>query len=130
MSEFDQDKQNHNITEVLESLDSLGIEEQEEAGESLEALKRPVQEMMQDQSNQLPSQLLQLKETVSQLEPSHLEESPARKWINKLLRRNPMEQYAQRYKTVEEQVENIVAGLLSGRDKLQEDTLMLHELKK
>lgn len=130
MSDMNSKNDNNTIDELLESLDSLGIEEQEEAGESLEALKRPVQEMMQDQSNQLPAQLLQLKETVSQLEPSHLEESAARKWINKLLRRNPMEQYAQKYKTVEEQVENIVSSLLSGKDKLQEDTLMLQELKK
>lgn len=40
-----------------------------------------------------------------------------------------MEQYARKYQTVEAQVENIIEGLLSGRDKLQEDTLMLHQLK-
>lgn len=117
------------LSKILEGLDKLGEEEQRQAGESLEALKRPVKTMMQDQSNQLPSQLLQLKETVSQLEPTHLHESQAKKWLNKVLRRNPIEQYARKYKTVEAQVENIIDGLLSGKDKLQEDTLMLHQLK-
>ncbi|MCM3761291.1 toxic anion resistance protein [Alkalihalobacillus oceani] len=117
------------LSKILEGLDKLGEEEQRQAGESLEALKRPVKTMMQDQSNQLPNQLLQLKETVSQLEPTHLQESQAKKWLNKVLRRNPVEQYARKYKTVEAQVENIIDGLLSGKDKLQEDTLMLHQLK-
>ncbi|TWI58935.1 toxic anion resistance protein [Halalkalibacter nanhaiisediminis] len=126
---IEQYKKDEDLTKLLRALETLGEEEQREAGESLEALKRPVKEMMQDQSNQLPSQLLQLKETVSQLEPSHLRESTTKKWLNKVLRRNPMEQYARKYQTVEAQVENIIEGLLSGKDKLQEDTLMLHQLK-
>lgn len=126
---FEQYKQEEDLSTLLKSLESLGEEEQREAGESLEALKRPVRDMMQDQSNQLPSQLHQLKETVSQLEPNHLKENRAKKLVNKLFRRNPMEQYAKKYQTVEAQVENIVEGLLSGKDKLQSDTLMLHQLK-
>ncbi|MFC0470220.1 toxic anion resistance protein [Halalkalibacter kiskunsagensis] len=128
-SVLEQFKQDEDISKLLNSLDTLGENEQREAGESLEALKRPVKEMMQDQSNQLPSQLHQLKETVSQLEPSHLKTNQTKKWINKLLRRNPIEQYARKYQTVEAQVDHIVEGLLSGKDKLQEDTLMLHQLK-
>ncbi|MFC0559956.1 toxic anion resistance protein [Halalkalibacter alkalisediminis] len=117
------------MSKLLSSLDTLGENEQREAGESLEALKRPVKEMMQDQSNQLPTQLHQLKETVSQLEPNYLKASQTKKWVNKLLRRNPIEQYARKYQTVEAQVDSIVEGLLSGKDKLQEDSLMLHQLK-
>ncbi len=126
---IEQYKRDENIEKLFAALESLGEEEQRKAGESLEALKRPVKEMMQDQSNQLPQQLLQLKETVSQLEPAHLRDSQAKKWLDRLLRRNPIEQYARKYQTVEAQVENIVEGLLSGKDKLQEDTLMLEQLK-
>ncbi|MDT8859941.1 toxic anion resistance protein [Alkalihalobacillus sp. MEB130] len=126
---LDQYKKDEDLSKLLRSLDTLGEEEQREAGESLEALKRPVKEMMQDQSNQLPTQLHQLKETVSQLEPTHLKSSQTKKWLNKFLRRNPIEQYARKYQTVEAQVDDIVEGLLSGKDKLQEDTLMLHQLK-
>ncbi|WP_100372769.1 toxic anion resistance protein [Bacillus sp. FJAT-45037] len=122
-------KEKKDIHSLLQSLNSLGEDEQREAGESLEALKRPVREMMNDQSNQLPNQLHQLKEVVSKLEPDYLNESTLKKWTNKLLRRSPIEQYARKYQTVEAQVEQVIEGLLSGKDKLQEDTIMLQQLK-
>ncbi|WP_062046884.1 toxic anion resistance protein [Bacillus sp. JCM 19034] len=117
------------LAKVLSTLDQLGETEQKEAGESLEALKRPVKEMMRDQHNTLPTKLHELKETVSQLEPTHLKDSKTKKLMNKLLRRNPIEQYAKKYQTVEAQVEQIVEGLLSGKDKLEEDNVMLEQLK-
>lgn len=126
---MEQVKNDEDLKKLLEALDGLGEEEQREAGETLEALKRPVKEMMNDQSNELPRQLLQLKETVSQLEPTHLKDSKVKKFFDRVLGRNPIEQYAKKYKTIEAQVENIIEGLLSGKDKLQEDTLMLEQLK-
>ncbi|BAB05445.1 toxic anion resistance protein [Halalkalibacterium halodurans] len=122
-------KSTSNLDELIESLGGLGEEAQREAGESLEALKRPVKEMMNDENNHLPQKLHQLKEVVSQLEPDHLKQGAVKKFVNKILGRSPMEQYAQRYKTVEAQVENIIEALLTGKDKLQEDTLMLTQLK-
>lgn len=122
-------KETDDLKSVLSSLDSLGENEQKEAGESLEALKRPVKEMMQDQNNQLPTQLHQLKETVSQLEPTYLRAGKTKQLVNKLLRRNPIEQYARKYQTVEAQVDQIIEGLLSGKDKLEEDNIMLDQLK-
>ncbi|WP_413380625.1 toxic anion resistance protein [Alkalihalobacillus sp. 1P02AB] len=122
-------KQEKNIDELLEKLQSLGEDEQKQAGESLEALKRPVKEMMNDQSNQLPNQLFQLKEMVSQLEPDYLNDGQLKKWVNKLLKRSPIEAYTKKYQTVEAQVEQVIEGLLSGRDKLQEDNVMLLQLK-
>ncbi|GAF67065.1 hypothetical protein BTS2_3973 [Bacillus sp. TS-2] len=126
---IEQFKEEKNVEQLLEKLQSLGEDEQKQAGESLEALKRPVKDMMNDQSNQLPNQLFQLKEMVSQLEPDYLRDGQLKKFINKLLRRSPIEQYTKKYQTVESQVEQIIEGLLSGKDKLQEDTLMLQELK-
>ncbi|GAE34631.1 tellurite resistance protein [Halalkalibacter akibai JCM 9157] len=75
---LDKYKKDQDLSKLLSSLDGLGEEQQREAGESLEALKRPVKEMMQDQSNQLPTQLHQLKETVSQLEPNYLKTSQSK----------------------------------------------------
>ncbi|KMK76387.1 toxic anion resistance protein [Alkalihalobacillus pseudalcaliphilus] len=117
------------LDDLLEKLQTLGEEEQKEAGESLEALKRPVKEMMGEGSNELPNQLFQLKEMVSQLEPNYLHDSQMKKFMNKLLRRNPIEAYTRKYQTVESQVEQVIDGLLSGRDKLQEDNVMLLQLK-
>ncbi|GAF19126.1 tellurite resistance protein [Bacillus sp. JCM 19046] len=122
-------KSDVNINDLLEKLDNLGETEQKEAGESLEALKRPVREMMGDDSNTLPKQLHELREVVGQLEPDYLKDSSFKKIVNRVMRRNPVEQYVRRYKTVESQVDHIVEGLLSGKDKLQEDNVMLKELK-
>ncbi|PSL50565.1 uncharacterized protein YaaN involved in tellurite resistance [Salsuginibacillus halophilus] len=114
---------------LLDQLGGLGELEQEQAGESLEALKRPVRDMMNQNDNELPDKLYELKQVVSELEPNHLQESGWKKTMNKLLRRSPMEQYAKKYETVEAQVENIIETLLAGRDKLQEDNVMLDQLK-
>lgn len=118
-----------NLQEALDKFTQVGEKVQKEAGESLEALKRPVKEMLSDKNNHLPNQLHQLKEIVSELEPESLKQNQMKKFVNKILRRNPVEQYAKKYKTIEAQVENIVEGLLKGRDKLQEDAIMLDQLK-
>lgn len=122
-------KNEGNIHTLLEKLESLGEQEQKQAGESLEALKRPVKEMMSDKANTLPNQLHELKEVVSQLEPGYLKDSHVKRFFNKMLRKNPVAKYMQQYQTVEAQVDQIIEGLLSGRDKLQEDNLMLKQLK-
>lgn len=126
IEQFQQDK---NVEAILNMLSGLGEEEQKQAGESLEALKRPVREMMNQEQNELPAKLHELKLIVQELEPSHLRESQGKKFLNKLLRRNPIEQYAKKYQTVEAQVEQIIEGLLAGKDKLQEDTVMLEQLQ-
>lgn len=122
-------KQDEDLDSLLQSLQSLGEDEQREAGESLEALKRPVREMMGDNSNALPNQLHELREMVSMLEPDHLKDGQLKKWMDKVLRRNPVEQYAKKYQTVESQVDHIIEGLLTGKDKLEEDNVMLVQLK-
>ncbi|WP_240375524.1 toxic anion resistance protein [Bacillus piscicola] len=115
--------------ELVNMLGGLGETEQQQAGDSLEALKKPVREMMNQKDNDLPDKLHELKEIVGELEPHYLKESKWQQTWNKLLRRNPIEQYARKYQTVEAQVENIIEGLLKGRDNLQEDNVMLEQLK-
>lgn len=118
-----------NIEDTLNKFTQLGEQAQKDAGESLEALKRPVKEMMENKDHNLPTQLHQLKEIVSELEPQSMKQGQVQKFFNKLFNRNPVEQYARKYKTIEAQVESIVEGLLKGRDKLQEDSIMLDQLK-
>ncbi|CAM3723521.1 toxic anion resistance protein [Alkalicoccus chagannorensis] len=118
-----------NIEEILDSLNDLGAAEQERAGESLEALKRPVSDMMNDPNHSLPDQLSKLKETVGELEPDYLRQGKVKKFLSKMVRRSPIEKYAQKYQSVENEVNTIIEGLLHGKDKLQEDTVMLHQLK-
>ena len=114
---------------LLQSLSGLGEDAQRSAGESLEALKRPVKGMIDQPNNDLPDHLHKLREHVSELEPSYLKKSKFNKLVNRVMGRNEVEQYAKKYKTVESQVEVIIESLLTGKDKLQEDNVMLKELK-
>lgn len=118
-----------NINELLKSIGDLGTKEQEKAGETLESLKRPVNDMMKDQNNDLPEQLGKLKEVVSELEPNYLQEGKFKQFLNKMLRKSPLEKYAQKYETIDSEVQTIIEALLHGKDRLQEDTVMLYQLK-
>ncbi|MDA3130138.1 toxic anion resistance protein [Aliibacillus thermotolerans] len=128
-SYFQQFKELKDTDSLLSALGSLGEVEQERAGDSLAALKTPIRDMLHQKDNELPNKLHELKEVVGELEPDFLEESKWRQALNKILRRSPIEQYAQKYETVEAQVENIIEALLAGKDKLQEDNIMLEQLK-
>ncbi|PTL40284.1 toxic anion resistance protein [Alkalicoccus saliphilus] len=118
-----------NIEEILESIGGLGTKEQEKAGESLEALRRPVSDMMNEPHHNLPDQLSKLKEVVAELEPNYLQQGKFKQFLSKIARKSPIEKYARKYQTVESEVDTIVEALLHGKDKLQEDTVMLHQLK-
>ncbi|WP_025026883.1 toxic anion resistance protein [Caldalkalibacillus mannanilyticus] len=126
---FKEFNKSEKVDHVLDSLGSLGEQAQKRAGESLEALKRPVKEMMNQDNNSLPESLGKLREIVAELDPSSLQEGKIASIFNKLFRRNSMDKYFQKYQTVESQVELIIGGLLTGKDKIQEDNLMLQELK-
>ncbi|MBM7094583.1 MULTISPECIES: toxic anion resistance protein [Alteribacter] len=118
-----------NLEKILETIGRIGTEEQEKAGESLEALKRPVSDMMNDPNHELPEQLTKLKEVVADLEPNYLKQGKWEKLVNKIVRKSPLDKYAKKYQTIESEVETIIEALLHGKDKLQEDTVMLQQLK-
>ncbi|WP_370543144.1 hypothetical protein [Geomicrobium sp. JCM 19055] len=67
-------KENSNTQELVQQLSLLGEDEQKLAGDSLESLKRPVQDMLQNKNSELPEQLFELRQHVSTLEPEHLNE--------------------------------------------------------
>ncbi|QKS71150.1 toxic anion resistance protein [Paenalkalicoccus suaedae] len=117
------------IQEILKTINTLGAREQEKAGESLEALKRPVTDMMNDPNHNLPDQLSKLKEVVSELEPNYLQQGKFKQFLSKVVRKSPIDKYARKYQSVESEVDTIIEALLHGKDKLQEDTVMLHQLK-
>lgn len=122
-------EKDRDLNKILETLGRIGTTEQEKAGESLEALKRPVRDMMQDSNNDLPDQLTKLKDMVAELEPDYLREGKLKRFLSKMVRKSPIEKYARKYQTVEAEVETIIGALLNGKDRLQEDTVMLHQLK-
>lgn len=117
------------VNKILDALGRIGTEEQLKAGESLEALKKPVSAMMNNPNHNLPEQLSKLKNIVSELEPNYLKEGKIKRFFSKIIRKSPIEKYAQKYQTIESEVETVIDALLSGKDRLQEDTVMLHQLK-
>ncbi|AOM82859.1 toxic anion resistance protein [Salisediminibacterium beveridgei] len=121
--------QERDIQDILRSIGELGTKEQEKAGETLESLKRPVNDMMKDQNNDLPDQLGKLKEVVADLEPNYLQQGKFKQFLSKITRKSPLEKYVQRYETIESEVETIIQALLHGKDRLQEDTVMMYQLK-
>jgi len=118
-----------NLDSVIEQLSSLGEKQQADAGNSLEILKRPVKEMMDNKNSEIPKTLLQLREHVEELNPQGLNNG-LKGLINKITGKNPMKNYIRKYQSVQTQIEAIVGSLLRGRDKLQEDNVELEIIKK
>ena len=125
----EQIRSNKDLNKILETLGKIGTDEQLKAGESLEALKRPVSDMMNNPGHDLPDQLTKLKEMVSELEPNYLKEGKWQRFFNKVVRKSPIEKYTRKYQTIESEVETVIGALLHGKDRLEEDTVMLHQLK-
>lgn len=117
------------LSKVLEQLSDLGEKEQRSAGDSLSALKKPVKAMMDGKNDDIPKTLLELRQVVNQLDPTGLEAKGFKGIVNKILRKNPMEKYIHKYQSIDKQIEEIIRGLLIGRDNLQEDSVGLEMLK-
>jgi uncharacterized protein YaaN involved in tellurite resistance len=122
-------ERNTDLSNVLHQLSMLGDKEQQEAGETLSTLKRPVSDMMDGKNKDIPNTLLELRKVVSQLDPNQTQTSGMKRFVNKLMRKNPIESYMHKYQSIEKQVEEIIKALLVGRDNLQEDSVNLSVLK-
>ena len=101
-------EQNTDLSKVLSQLGDLGDKEQQAAGQTLSALKRPVTAMMNGKNEEIPNTLLELR---------------------KVVKKNPLETYVHKYQSIDKQIEEIIRSLLIGRDNLQEDTVGLEMLK-
>ncbi|MFX3624451.1 MAG: toxic anion resistance protein [Ectobacillus sp.] len=120
---------NADLSNVLAQLAALGDKEQREAGETLAVLKQPVTAMMNGKHDDVPKTLLELRKTVSELDPNSLQASGVKRVVFKMLRKNPLETYLHKYQSVDKQIEAIIKALLIGRDNLQEDSIGLEMLK-
>ncbi|TMW73533.1 toxic anion resistance protein [Alteribacter natronophilus] len=129
MSYLERIRSGNSLDEILDSIGRIGTEEQEKAGESLESLKRPVSDMMNDPNHELPDQLSKLKDVVAELEPNYLKQGRFEKFLSKIVRKSPLDKYAKKYQSIESEVETIIEALLHGKDRLQEDNVMLQQLK-
>lgn len=119
----------NNLDSIIDVFASLGQKEQKAAGESIEFLKRPINSLASGDKNNLQKTLLELRNQVDEINPGFNKEGKLKAIINKILRKNPIENYIRKYQSVETQIDKIVEGLLRGRDRLQEDTVELEMIK-
>lgn len=122
-------EQNTDLSKVLSQLGDLGDKEQQAAGQTLSALKRPVTAMMNGKNEEIPNTLLELRKVVSELDPNSLKATGMKKLMFKVFKKNPLENYVHKYQSIDKQIEEIIRSLLIGRDNLQEDTVGLEMLK-
>lgn len=122
-------KNESELGDIMALLANLGDKEQMEASDSLEILKRPVKDLMENKNSDIPQTLLKLRECVDQLNPNDVKTKGIHAVVNRILRKNPMTKYIQKYQTVETQIDAIVQGLLRGRDRIEEDTVELELIK-
>lgn len=122
-------EQNTDLSKVLSQLGDLGDKEQQAAGQTLSALKRPVTAMMNGKNEEIPNTLLELRKVVSELDPNSLKATGMKKLMFKVFKKNPLENYVHKYQSIDKQIEEIIRSLLIGRDNLKEDTVGLEMLK-
>lgn len=116
---------------IFEQLGNLGESTQRNAAESLEILKRPVKDLMDGKSNEIPNTLLKLRSCTEELNPNKIFQSGGiSNFFNKILGKNPISTYIRKYESVRTQIDNIITSLLNGSEKLKEDVINLKYIKK
>ncbi|WP_101845203.1 toxic anion resistance protein [Halobacillus sp. Marseille-P3879] len=117
------------LSEVMRELGNLGEEEQRVAGETMETLKRPVNDLMSKGNNDIPETLNELEVIVSDLDPKRTEGNGIQRFFYKLSKTQPIDRYMKKYETVDSKIETVVRSLLAGKDRLEEDSVELQLIK-
>lgn len=117
------------ISHMLDTFASLGEREQAEAGESIEFLKRPVNQMASGEHDNITKTILELRSCVDDLQPGIEEQKRLKTIVNRLFRKNPVENYLRKYQSVEKQIDGIIMGLLRGKDRIESNTVELEMIK-
>lgn len=117
------------LSKTLNDLSNIGDASQREAGDALATLKRPLKSLMDGKNDEIPKTLLELRKIVGELDAEDLHAKGLKGFMNKMLRRNPIEKYTQKYQTIDKQIDAIIKSLLIGRDNLQADSISLDMLK-
>ncbi|WP_347860810.1 toxic anion resistance protein [Salimicrobium sp. PL1-032A] len=119
----------HSLSEVMQELGNLGEKEQRIAGETMETLKRPVNDLMTKGNNDIPQTLSELEAIVSDLDPKRTEGKGMQRFFYKLSKKQPIDRYMKKYETVDSKIDTVVRSLLAGKDRLEEDSVELQMIK-
>lgn len=118
------------IENELEKLTTLGELTQQSAGEHLEMLKRPLKDLMGNKNAEISNTLLKLRSCVDEISPDNFfKKGGIGNLFHKMFGSNPITNYIRKYESIEIQIENIVEALRNGRDKIEQDSIELTQIK-
>ncbi|PWK13104.1 toxic anion resistance protein [Tumebacillus permanentifrigoris] len=110
---------------LMDEIGNLGIKTQEKAGQTLQMLDRPVNDLMSGKRADVSNMILKLRD-----ECEDLQNSKNVGIFGKLLRKSPFKNYVYKYQTVKTNINAILNGLRDGKDTLQENIAYMRQLKR
>ncbi len=124
--------------EVIDSMNSLGIQSQRNAGSEMELLRSRVGEMITNEGPgaEISKDLLEVRVALNQINPNELAKRNLRSWawgfVPSPFKSNPaikiLQKFAIRYEPVSKQVTMIEAKLRNGRAMLVRDNVEMRKL--
>lgn len=128
-SEFVNQLLGNDTTAQRGQIDALGLEQQQESAKLTQLLNTPLQEMSsQSSSAQAVTRSLEsLRKLLDGLKPNsnQLESNSITAKLGNLIGRSPVKQYFRRFETAQETLNELIAGLEDGRERLKRDVITL-----
>ncbi|KEO84273.1 toxic anion resistance protein [Tumebacillus flagellatus] len=113
------------LDSLMDEVGKLGTKTQEKAGQTLQMLDRPVNDLMSGKSNEVSNMILKLRD-----ECEGLQNAKNVGLFGKMLRKSPLKNYVYKYQSVKTNINAILSGLRDGKDMLQENTSYMRQLKR
>ncbi|TCP57930.1 uncharacterized protein YaaN involved in tellurite resistance [Tumebacillus sp. BK434] len=113
------------LDSLMDEIGKLGMKTQEKAGNTLQMLDRPVNDLMSGKRAEVSNMILKLRD-----ECEGLQQSKNVGVFGKLLRKSPFKNYVHKYQSVKTNIDAILSGLRDGKDTLQENIAYMRQLKR
>jgi uncharacterized protein YaaN involved in tellurite resistance len=110
---------------LMDDIGKLGMKTQEKAGQTLQMLDRPVNDLMSGKRAEVSNMILKLRD-----ECEGLQQSKNVGMFGKLLKKSPFKNYVYKYQSVKTNINAIIGGLRDGKDTLQENIAYMRSLKR
>ncbi|MCQ4086659.1 toxic anion resistance protein [Saccharibacillus sp. JS10] len=116
---------NLQLDELMDQIGRMGQRTMEKAGQSLEMLQRPVNDMVSGKRSEVGNNIMRLRTEIDSLS-----KSKQLGLFDKLLRKTPLKNYVYKYQSVKTNVDAIVVSLRNGKDTLEENMAYMRNLKR
>ncbi|GGN98961.1 toxic anion resistance protein [Saccharibacillus kuerlensis] len=116
---------NLQLDDLMDQIGRMGQRTMEKAGQSLEMLQRPVNDMVSGKRSEVGSNILRLRSEIDSLSKSQ-----QLGFFDKLMRKTPLKNYIYKYQSVKTNVDAIVVSLRNGKDTLEENMAYMRNLKR